>query len=311
MTAPGGKCDNRLNMSFRKPTAAALAVLAAVILALSSCGTSGSTLKTHVADQPTVKEHQRGEVAFTIDWGECLVSVIPIVGEAKYIVDFPNTLKKLQFVNPYESPGDLYLALKSFPYVYGECWPTSASPQQSTSGAAPSTSGAPPAPGSTVPAWAGSLGAGVVVEPPSAGVGTDSVFGYINGLLPQDAPQSCQYVVASSRSACQSVLNSSAQNGTFVEVTYQSLDIGYAAIDGDEALVVLDYAELCLQVGIQENFLPDNNDPAALLDSGQSFSALWTAATSGSDNEIELIPLLNENGTWYIDYSQFPYPRYS
>jgi hypothetical protein len=299
-------------MSFRGLTAAALAVLVPALLAASSCGTSGSTLKSHVADQPTVKEHQRGEVAFTVDWGECLVSVIPLVGDAKYIVEFPNTLKKLQFVNPYESSADLYLALRSFPFVYGECWPTSPSPLQSPApGAPPSQSGAPPGPSSTPPAWAGTLGAGVMVEPPSAGVGDDAIFGYINGLLPQDAPASCQFVVPSSRSACQSVLDSSAQNGTFVAVTYQSIEPGYAAVDGDEALVVFDYAELTVQVGIQENLLPDNNDPAALLDSGNPFTALWAEATSGANNEIELIPLLKVNGTWYVDYSQFPYPRYS
>jgi len=106
-------------------------------------------------------------------------------------------------------------------------------------------------------------------------------------------------------------MNKAAQNGTFVAVTYQSMGTEYTAIDGDEALVVLDYAELCLEVGIRENCLADNNDLAALLDSGQSFNALWAEATSGSNNEIELIPLLKVSGTWDVDYSQFPYPRYS
>ena len=161
------------------------------------------------------------------------------------------------------------------------------------------------------PTWAGNLGPGVTVEPPSAAVGLNAVYGYLNNLLPQDAPTSCQYVVPSSQSACQSVLNSTAQNGTFVAFTYTSLDIGYAAVDGSEALVVLDYSGVCLEVGIQENCPADNNDPAALLDGGQSFSTLWAAATSGNNDEFELIPLLQENGTWYVDYGKFPYPRYS
>lgn len=59
------------------------------------------------------------------------MSVIPVVGkpigEAKYIIEFPDTLKKLQFVNAYESPKDLYLALKAFPYLHTECWPVPAS----------------------------------------------------------------------------------------------------------------------------------------------------------------------------------------
>lgn len=291
------------SMSFRKLTVATLAADLTVMLALSSCGSPGSTLKSHANVQPAVKIHQRGDVPYTIDWGACLVSVIPVVGDAKYIIDFPNTLKKLQFVNAYESPKDLYLALKSFPKVYGECWPngSAATPQASPAGAAPSSSSA----------WAGTLGPGVTVEPPSAGVGSDTVFGYMNNLHPQDAPQSCQYVVPGSQSACRTVLNNDAQNGTFVELTYQSMGTAYAAVDGDEALVVFDYTQLCLWVGIQENCLPDNNDPAALLDSGQSFDALWAEATSGSDNEIKLIPLVKDNGTWYVDYGQFPYPRYS
>jgi hypothetical protein len=163
----------------------------------------------------------------------------------------------------------------------------------------------------TVSGWIGSLGPGVTVEPPSAGWGSATVYGYMNQLHPQDAPLPCQYIAPSSQSTCRGVLNTGAQNGSFVEFTYQSIDTGYAAIDGNEALVVFDYTGACLQVGIQFNCPPNNTDTAALLDSGQSFSELWTEVTSEARNEFQLIPLLKVNGKWYVDYSKFPYPKFS
>ena len=106
-------------MSFRK--LGALAAFIPVAMSLSACG----PMKQHVSSQPVLKKHYRGEVPFTsVYWGDCLVSVIPIGGDAKYIIQFPNTVKKLQFVNVYESPKNLYLALRKFPFVHGECWPT-------------------------------------------------------------------------------------------------------------------------------------------------------------------------------------------
>jgi pimeloyl-ACP methyl ester carboxylesterase len=212
-----------------------------------------------------------------------------------------NTVKQYHLITPTQQPPTRQPPTQQPPTQQP---PTQQPPTQQPPTQQPPTQQSPPA-------WAGNLGPGVTVEPPSAAVGLNAIYGYFNNLLPQDAPASCQYIVQNSQFACQSVLNSIAQNGTFVSFTYTSTDIGYAAIDGNEALVVLDYSGVCLEVGAQENCPPDNNDPAALLDGGQTFSTLWAEATSGSNNEFELIPLLQENGTWYVDYDQFPYPRYS
>jgi hypothetical protein len=61
---------------------------------------------------------------YKIDWHACLVSVIPLpdkvdkakglYDKAKYIIDFPGTVKKPEFINVYESPRDLYTALEAF-----------------------------------------------------------------------------------------------------------------------------------------------------------------------------------------------------
>jgi hypothetical protein len=120
-------------MRFKKPLAAVLAGFVPAMLTLSACGTAQSSLKHHANDGLAVKKHYRGEVSYTVDWRACLVSVIPLpkrldeanghFNDAKYIIDFPNTLKKLQFVNVYESPRDLYIALESFPGVNTDCLP--------------------------------------------------------------------------------------------------------------------------------------------------------------------------------------------
>lgn len=89
-------------------------LLIIVTLTLSSCGPS--TPKQHVKTNGALKQHARDEVPYTVNWGACIVSVTPVVGDAKYIFEFPNTLKKLQFVNPYESPKDVFMAIKAFPW---------------------------------------------------------------------------------------------------------------------------------------------------------------------------------------------------
>jgi hypothetical protein len=112
-------------------------LLAAAVIATLALSACTSTVKQHHIGLE-VKKHFRGAQPFPlnpykVDWRACVVSVIPIPGkageakghydDAKYIIDFPNTLKKLQFINVYESPRDLYKALESFPGVPTECLP--------------------------------------------------------------------------------------------------------------------------------------------------------------------------------------------
>jgi hypothetical protein len=71
----------------------------------------------------------------------------------------------------------------------------------------------------------------------------------------------------------------------------------YTAFDGDKALVgstgAICIAGSCIT----------NTNPAALFDSGESFSALWQAPTAGSSSNqgaYALARLIRVNGTWYL-----------
>src|SRR5487761_1649241 len=119
-----GSSMARTTMTGRKLLTAAL--LAA--LAVTACSSQGA--KNHL-NLSVAKQHLRGPQPiplkpYTADWRACVVSVVPYPGkeihdDAEYIIQFPDTVKKLQFVNVYESPRDLYKALESFPGVPTEC----------------------------------------------------------------------------------------------------------------------------------------------------------------------------------------------
>jgi protein kinase-like protein len=73
------------------------------------------------------KRYKNGEEWYTATWGVCPVSVRPTAkppDHALYTVNFPYTVKQLRFVQKYEPPKDLYLALKSHPSVNTACWPS-------------------------------------------------------------------------------------------------------------------------------------------------------------------------------------------
>lgn len=99
-------------------------------LAVTACSSQGA--KNHL-NLSVTKQHLRGPQPiplkpYTVDWRACVVSVIPYSGQeihddAEYIIQFPDTVKKLRLVNVYESPRDLYMALESFPGVPTECLP--------------------------------------------------------------------------------------------------------------------------------------------------------------------------------------------
>ena len=44
-----------------------------------------------------------------------------------------------------------------------------------------------------------------------------------------------------------------------------------------------------------------NSDPAAVLDSGKSFAALWTQAMGTLSGAYSPIPCVRVSGTWYLD----------
>jgi hypothetical protein len=174
-------CATRTTSHPAKATMTWKKLLTAVLLATLALSASGcsQTVKHHHVGLD-VKKHVRDPVPlplnpYTVDWRACVVSVIPIPGKAgkgkdfydkaTYIIDFPNTLKKLRFINVYESPRDLYIALESFPLVPTKCLPPPStipttypssppptSPQQPSSPTSPGTGPSlPPSPPPTTP----------------------------------------------------------------------------------------------------------------------------------------------------------------
>ena len=163
------------------------------------------------------------------------------------------------------------------------------------------------------PSWAGALGSGVTVDSPgSASPGTGSPEAVLVGVASAystgriTSPLStghlvdlCKYEEPSQRSGCISSWGSAT---LAEEVDLADLPIpknvkpGYTAIDGDKALVgftgtvcVLKLSPSCFT----------NNDPAAILDSGKSFSTLWSQSLTSPGNVYSLSPAIKINGNWY------------
>ena len=174
-------------------------------------------------------------------------------------------------------------------------------------GASPSaSSGAPspsaPASASTQPAWAGALGAGVVVTAPAVvQPGADSpgaaVLGYVDALNAGSLTESCMYVPPSAQASCQAgVAGISASDAPTVE----NFVLGYVAVDGDEALVG-STGTFCAPH--QTPPCVTNEDPAAIFSAAESFPDLWTASIAAGEsttNSYSLIPCVEVDGAWYI-----------
>lgn len=110
-------------MPWKKQLIAAIAAM----LAVSACT---STEQHHVG--LTVTKGAKflfGDNPYKINYEACIVSETPYPGKDKvddviYIINFPNTVKSLEWVNVYESPRDLYKSLEAFPDVPKECLPS-------------------------------------------------------------------------------------------------------------------------------------------------------------------------------------------
>jgi len=153
------------------------------------------------------------------------------------------------------------------------------------------------------PAWAGSFGAGVTVEAPAFASATGSpqvvVRAYVHALDSGDFAGACGYVVPADQAACKAAV---AENGNQLAMppgdTYTGFTVGYTLIDGHQALVGAT-GELCVQT--QAQTCVGNSDPAAVLDSGKSFAALWARALHAPTGAYSPIPCAEVNGTWYLD----------
>src|SRR5262249_30148548 len=123
------------------PLRAAIAIAAAVVIAAATTALvdahshPSTTLNGGLVGHPVLlmpkhlavkKHYKNGEEWYTADWGACLVSVKPRPkprGDASNTVSFPHPPNRLQFVQAYEPPRDLYLALESHPTVKAGCMP--------------------------------------------------------------------------------------------------------------------------------------------------------------------------------------------
>jgi hypothetical protein len=173
-------------------------------------------------------------------------------------------------------------------------------------GASGSSVAARPAPAATKaiapPAWAGALGPGVAITGPSAGPAQDTpaaaVVGYIHQLAAPNPGGACLYWIPTDLANCASFMSTEDQQGHGLK--YKSFGTGYTAIYSDLALVVITHTQLCQS----KTCAPDNTNPAALLDSGKSFAALWAQAIKPEASDSDLIACIQGDGVWYIDYAQ-------
>lgn len=161
-------------------------------------------------------------------------------------------------------------------------------------------------PKAMAPAWAKSLGSGVTVTGSStAKAGDGSPAGVFLSLLKDvragNVSRMCAFYEPSIQSECKSQIGSmpAAELKSFMP-TYKDLVPSYTAFDGDKAL--LGFTGTACSPGSTSS-CTTNTNPAALFDSGKSFSTLWQAATADSNSNqsaYSLGPLIRVNGTWYF-----------
>lgn len=190
----------------------------------------------------------------------------------------------------------------------------SATTGSASSGSALSGSGQPnSAPTNSTPAWAAALGPGVTVTAPSSVTpGNDSPAAVATGIVNVTATKNvlalCRYFVPKYQAECTSYYGSPKNQQQALQGvgTYENFHIGYAAIDGTEGLAGIT-GTYC-----QRDETPEcvtNTDPAALLDSGKTFAALWKSqlaeanSTDTSSNRYDLLPCVEIGGKWYADFA--------
>jgi hypothetical protein len=144
----------------------------------------------------------------------------------------------------------------------------------------------------------------VLIQAPAAdpGPGTPQwvVSSYVKHLVSADGGSACAYLVATASAYCAHGYARNMANGDGVTYAYKSFGLGYAAVYlGDKALVGTVRTGLCDEP-MRVNCVADNQNPAALLNSGQSFATLWKAAHH-PDGGYTLTPLVKVHDTWYID----------
>lgn len=106
----------------------------------------------------------------------------------------------------------------------------------------------------------------------------------------------CAYVEPAVQTPCKIGM---AQETPATAPTARNIALGYAAIDGKEALVGTT-GTICAHP--QHPVCSSNSNPAALLSGGKSFAALWSEQTQpGRPNDAyQLAPCVEVGGSWYF-----------
>ncbi len=152
------------------------------------------------------------------------------------------------------------------------------------------------------PPWVKSLGSGVtVVSPGSATPGNGSpdavMIGVITSITGGHIAGFCKYEAPSQQSQCNSAMSQVTPAQAKGQLpTFKNVKLGYTAVDGTKALIGLT-GTIC--VPQQKPSCFTNRDPAAILDSGKPFGALWTQALKAPQNVYSLSPAQEINGSWY------------
>lgn len=159
---------------------------------------------------------------------------------------------------------------------------------------------------SAPPAWAAALGSGVTVtDARTAKAGDGSPAGVFQALLKSlkaaNIAQLCAVYEPSLQAKCKSAESSvSAAELKSVFPAFKDIVPSYTVLNGDKALV--GFTGTVCEKG--SSSCSGNTNPAAIFDSGKSFSALWheiTSSDSGqSQNAYSPMPVIKVNGTWYL-----------
>jgi hypothetical protein len=145
------------------------------------------------------------------------------------------------------------------------------------------------------------LGRGVTVlapGPTAASTGTPGAVALdmIKAGNSNNEGRVCQDVEPAAQAGCQSAAARIVNSST---VRYSHFALGYTAISGSRALVVVT-GKACSSPG--GSTCRSNSDPAAALSSGSSFSALFARASraGASGGPYSLVPCVRVGGHWYV-----------
>ena len=151
------------------------------------------------------------------------------------------------------------------------------------------------------PSWAKALGSGVTVTPPGNtspdnNTPADVLTGLVDAIKAGNYKGICQYYEPSQQSKCDSsIAGAPPASLASAFASFKTIKPTYTVTDGDQALVGAT-GKVC---DPSTGKCSTNNDPAAVLDSGKSFSALWQEANAASSDVYAPVPMIKLSGKWY------------